>query len=1603
MSSKLFPSTGEKPKFNPNEPYEAVQDHAVPSQKKPKFNPNEPYEEAGNTMPAQKAFEVKIFDPTFKSAPVAITARTFSDQKPYDEYGVVKKLQKEALSAKSKIDLELRSNDTQYEKRVREVRRDAFTMDDLKKEAKQKNYIIPIGQEKEILRLAKERQYNLPVTQDDISDIKTGTIINPNFSRQFIKELDNPEVQKQAYYVDAYNHALNDIDGERRVSKIKENAEKIGRGEYTYDPVNKLLGKPEGFIKSVLSGRDDLNRSFDLYNYIKEAPDASVIDRLNTELMGDIDEPVPIPGGKRAEVGRMMGAQPLKGLLGGGVVAAAATYAGHPEHAATAFNVVNAGLSAADMYKIGLANAVKANYALFKQQGLSDNEALQKAKVLGESQANMDAASAALMSFAAGKLAFKPSSLNLLRKPLANALGQIGEDLAKKSIEGAGVGTIGGVTQILKNIQAQREGLPVETTEGFKEQLEAGTMLTAATHIIAKSSSLVKPSTLNKIKKIVSTAPKEVVDQNINSQVEAGHITSEEAKSAQSEIDDTRTMNSMIRNDIPESDRDKIAVKIKERNELKKRLETEDELYHPEIKEKIKKLNEEALAISHGSQRSDLRSLITKEVNAGNVEESASKVLMSATSKELDGIMKDIAIHADNPITEQMTISAFGKEIVNKAKELYSEKNKQQDATNVRGDEGQVPLTGNGSEGSQEQSSSNIQLEESTQPIVAEAQQQAGNKEQQQGAIQGEEVKPSGMEGGIPPNMGDLPFEPELSDVTRLAHADTEEIYSKLGLVDRIPRATKDDLRLENEADQLIKSGYDFEGKADRVISGREKSFTDAEQVAFAKIVGALNVKLEKLDPNSPEFNSTLETIERLSRASDIVGSEAGAAFRARRMFMLNDETLSSFMQKAKEANLDVPLTEEQASAVKARYDDIKASRDAYRARLEKLAEEYSKLKSEKNFKKAASSTGKQKRTHEEYQKEREDIIAQMREKLKKSRGDTSVTIVPYAKELIAIAPEVGKLLKSLAAEGVDKLEDAVKSIHQQVKEMIPQVTEKDIHNIIAGEYSNKQTKNDLQEKIYEMRLQARLINRLEELQSGVQPKTKSAKLKRSAEIEELRKQIKELTGRSDESKLASLKSRYKNQIDALQKKIDEGDFEPDVREEIELDKEAIDLKDAYIKKKIEWQKAVAKDKFNNRSLKQKGKDLAIEVLGIPRTVMSSMDLSAPLRQGLVLTTTHPVVASKAFIESLRQAVDPARFDRWLFDLKESDYYKNVIEKSGLYVADPNNLSLSAKEEAYMSNLAEKIPVVGDAIKNKKGKTILPGLGLISKSERAYVSYLNKLRVDVFTMYATGLAEKGITPETRPDVYEALGAFVNAATGRGELGDLERSAPILNALFFSPRLIASRLNMLNPVWYASLPKEVRQMALGDMAKMIGIGATTVGLLSLVPGVTVEKDPRSPDFGKAKAGNTRWDVWGGFQQYVRLASQLFSGYEKKANGNIVPLGPGRNQHTRADKFFSFFRGKLSPIPSMAIDFGTGKTAVGEDVTLTNEMKEHLIPMIGNDVAEAWKEQGPMSIVYTGVPSFFGVGTTTYKEREPKSEKTKGAHHNQKKNKKTKKDG
>ena len=65
---------------------------------------------------------------------------------------------------------------------------------------------------------------------------------------------------------------------------------------------------------------------------------------------------------------------------------------------------------------------------------------------------------------------------------------------------------------------------------------------------------------------------------------------------------------------------------------------------------------------------------------------------------------------------------------------------------------------------------------------------------------------------------------------------------------------------------------------------------------------------------------------------------------------------------------------------------------------------------------------------------------------------------------------------------------------------------------------------------------------------------------------------------------------------------------------------------------------------------------------------------------------------------------------------------------------------------------------------------------------------------------------------------------------------------------------------------------VRKEAARDLVAFLGIGASVLGLAKMA-GAEIETEPTSSDFGKIKIGNTRYDIWAGFQQFARFGATL----------------------------------------------------------------------------------------------------------------------------------
>ena len=386
------------------------------------------------------------------------------------------------------------------------------------------------------------------------------------------------------------------------------------------------------------------------------------------------------------------------------------------------------------------------------------------------------------------------------------------------------------------------------------------------------------------------------------------------------------------------------------------------------------------------------------------------------------------------------------------------------------------------------------------------------------------------------------------------------------------------------------------------------------------------------------------------------------------------------------------------------------------------------------------------------------------------------------------------------------------------------------------------------------------------------------------------------------------------------------------------------------------------------RSYFEKVKDEVAGALNLPRALMASVDFSAPLRQGLVATIGNPREALSAAKEMFLSGFNEERFNRWFQELEISGDYQ-LIKDSGLYISDPNALRLGDKEEAFMTNVLDKARnLPGGWGKLFKALT-LP----VTASERAYVAYLNDIRVSIFRKMVAGMDEPTI------DKVKAAAEYLNNATGRGKMWEsFERNSQILNSAFFSPRLMASRLNLMNPKYYSKMPAEVRKKAIKDILATLATGSMVLTLASLA-GAEVGLDPESSNFGKIKVGDKKWDIWGGFQQYFRLAWRVIDATQKAIRQEKI-----KRDADAVSVMGRFLRQKLAPVPAYSFNALIGRNVVGQPFDWGKDTRALFTPLMVKDIANAFIEDGFTGALTTGIPGMFGIGVSDFPDKKKEKE-------------------
>lgn len=414
------------------------------------------------------------------------------------------------------------------------------------------------------------------------------------------------------------------------------------------------------------------------------------------------------------------------------------------------------------------------------------------------------------------------------------------------------------------------------------------------------------------------------------------------------------------------------------------------------------------------------------------------------------------------------------------------------------------------------------------------------------------------------------------------------------------------------------------------------------------------------------------------------------------------------------------------------------------------------------------------------------------------------------------------------------------------------------------------------------------------------------------------------------------------------------------------------------------------------------------ETLNLARAIMTSFDLSAVLRQGGFITVGNPVRAAKSIVPMLK-AFASEQAQHAVKDEIAKRPNAPLYKRAGLELTEEGGTSLSKMEEAFMSRWVEKIP-----------KAI--GGGFVRGSQRAFVTFLNKLRADSFDAMYASLVRNGEKP-TEAEL-KAIGGYINVATGRGKIGLTNNAAVGLNTVFFAPKLVASRFNLLagQPLYGGSM--RTRQLIAMEYARYLTGVSVIMGLGYLAHLATKDEDddkpfinfdPRSADFLKMRFGRTFIDPMSGIAQVATFLGREISGESVTGSGAVRPL---RKEWKLANLFRDppnydkaefgggnafdvaarFARTKLAPVPGAIVNMLTGEDVVGQPVTPTSTLTSLVTPLSMQNVKDVMTEHGvPGGAAITAL-ELLGMGVqyrdpakmaaADYKDMTPKQRKVYG---------------
>ena len=841
------------------------------------------------------------------------------------------------------------------------------------------------------------------------------------------------------------------------------------------------------------------------------------------------------------------------------------------------------------------------------------------------------------------------------------------------------------------------------------------------------------------------------------------------------------------------------------------------------------------------------------------------------------------------------------------------------------------------------------------------------------------------------------------------------------------------DAEVKRKVDELIANGYDFDALIQRMEQGDP---TNVYESGLLKVYAA---NLDKALVEDPFNKKTQRDLARFTEAKLISAATMGRDFRGLQGTAYAPleqlQTLSDYVTVVRDANGVDELTDNQMKKVIEDYEKIQKEVEKLKKEKEELEDLNAKMLAEQEMAKINTEVKKEKKEKapkKDYKKEREDILESIKEKWNRaSKGAGGLTAVPFpfSAQLVAIAPDVARLVKVYAEDGVSKLDDAVNKAYDLLKDQIEGITKKDIVDIIAGKYKEKKNQaiNEAKANLANINKEAKLASEIYDLKYGPKVELPEKKqIQKNAEISAKEKELRELrkeSGYYDESKLKSLIARNEAKANEIKRKIENKEFEPTERPESFIENPELKNKYPYSYNKyidglnkVDEMKhaflmASQKDRIEKEGLpgkaKQFGKEFLNTVMALKagfdnsgvfiQNASAMMDLESwgvkirkqkgksalnPAAYKFTISKEKPALQALKF--QLAAAKSEAVLRRRLVEIYENKPLWNMIEKSKLDILDPRGFKTKLKDDVFgEKNLLERV--------GADKYTTAP-------FERLFAGFGNEMRVSLFINGAQDLMDQGKTIDNSLKDYQDLASRVNNFTGRGETM-FKSSKGFLSAVLWSPKLLASTLNKLglsdlvsNKLWgkkdkkgrpmgyYSNMNPEGRAKAIQATVRSLSTVFLIMAAAAMQDDVEVDADPESVTFGQIKNTKTGWslNLLGPYSSVVRYLTLLLTATKKGVTGET-------RKADIVQESYKFFRGKANPFLGIGADMVTRKTFTGKPYDYSNLPSDLFEPLFVQDLRKSYDATGAEAFLYA-IPTFYGLkiqNEKTFDQRDIKS--------------------